>query len=398
MKLKSIILFLIISSHSVSAGDEWSYEYPYTDNFLYLHSLVNYSYNISWKYEFQKNLLSKNNMALNFASITTADLQTDSYLNLNQQLGTGWRFKGVGKYRANRFENEQIKYFGLGFEKTIVNNIGVFFLLNPTYEKENSDISFGAQITSDNRENYLLAEVELEDFLFNEKDDYGGKYLKDPVAFKWQLRYGHDRFFIFSSGRISTGFERIHENVELSPDLRFHSRQLNSAHVNLTYLIEKEFIAALSYDLYSFHESKSYSLPEENFIYDNSINRISIECRYTFQEVNNFRILSHYIMQDAFSIGYRAHDYSRNELANGLFYQRIFSAHALEAGLLFSIFNWDYMSYFGRDNYNRKDNVVKLMLSYQYQFENDAVLLFSLSQEIDTNAFGGGNLQYMMFF
>ena len=86
------------------------------------------------------------------------------------------------------------------------------------------------------------------------------------------------------------------------------------------------------------------------------------------------------------------------KLASGLFYQRLFSAHALEAGFLFSIFNWDYVSYAGRDNYDRKDNSTKLMLGYQYQFDNNAIILFSLSHEIDTDGFGGGDLQYMMFF
>ncbi len=398
MKLKTLILFLLIYPQYAYPGDEWTFEYAYKDNFLFLHSLVNYSYDISWKYDYQRNLIRSNSLALNFSSVTTADLMTDSYLNINQSLGGGWRFKSAGQYRANRFENEEVKYLGLGFEKTIISNIGLFFLFNPTYEKEENDVSFGTLVTSENREIYFVAEVELEDFLFNEKDDFGGKYLKEPVNFKWQLRYVFGRFTLFSNGRISTGFERTYDDIELSPELRFHSQKINSTNVTLAYNPGEELLTAVSYDHYSFSESKNYTAEEENYIYDNSINRISAECIYTFLPLNNIRILTNYIIQDAGSRGFREHDYTRKELASGIFYMRYFSEHALEAGFMMSIFDWKYVSYPDQDNYSRTDNSSKVMLAYHYTFKNNARFIFSISHEIDTEGFGGGNLQYIMFF
>jgi hypothetical protein len=154
----------------------------------------------------------------------------------------------------------------------------------------------------------------------------------------------------------------------------------------------------LAYDYYFFNEAKEYSSQAENFDYDNLINSISIEGQYTFQQVNKVRILSNYILQDASSIGYSAHDYSRRELASGVFYQRSFSEHALEGGFLISFFKWDYTSYAQTADYLRKDHSVKLMLGYHYHFEKNAIFILSLSHEIDTKGFGGGNVQYIMFF
>ena len=399
MKKAGQILFVfLIFSQSFAGGIDWKYEQPYTDEFLYLHSFVNYSYNAFWKFDWERNLVKTNGIKLNFGSVTTADLQSDSRLVFNQKIGDGWRFKGNGNYRANRFENSHVENLFVGMEKTIINNVGLFFLINPLYNKEFTDISFGALISNDNREKYLSAEIKLEDFLYNEKNDFDGKSVKDPIVLNWELRYGIEKFWFYFGGRLTNGFERKFDNSELSPEMIYHSQKVNRLNANLYYLFADRSIISFSYYYYSFAEAKQFYDQEFNYSYSNKINDIAIEIIYNFKEMNNFRLVSHYLFQRAGSSGFNAHDFERNETMNGLFYERIIGNNFIEVGYMFSIFNWDYNSQDNEKDYYRKDNSSKVKLSWTYKFKNNAQLQFSLSHEIDTNGFGGGNLQYQMFF
>ena len=397
IKAGQILFVFLICSQSVAGGIDWKYEQPYTDEFLYLHSFVNYSYNAFWKFDWERNLVKTNGIKLNFGSVTTADLQSDSRLVFNQKIGDGWRFKGNGNYRANRFENSHVENLFVGMEKTIINNVGLFFLINPLYNKEFTDISFGALISNDNREKYLSAEIKLEDFLYNEKNDFDGKSVKDPIVLNWELRYGIEKFWFYFGGRLTNGFERKFDNSELSPEMIYHSQKVNRLNANLYYLLTSKSIISISYYHYSFMEGKQFYDQEFNYSYSNKINDIAFEGIYNFKEMNNFRLVSHYLFQRAGSSGFNAHDFERNETMNGLFYERIIGNNFIEVGYMFSIFNWDYNSQDNEKDYYRKDNSSKVKLSWTYQF-NNAQLQFSLSHEIDTNGFGGGNLQYQMFF
>ena len=381
-----------------NVSQAWQFEKPYTDNYLYLHSFINYSHNAFWKFDWQKNLIKSNGLKINFGSVSTNDLQSDINLIINQEISNSWRFKSSGTYRANRFENSQKQNLFMGFEKTVFQSVGLFFQINPLFEKEYIDISFGGLFSDDKREKYISLEIILEDFLYGEKNDFEGKSINDPIVLNWKLRYGLDKIWFYVEGRLTNGFERKFEDKDHSPEINYHLQKINNVNSSLFYLLNRKSILSLNYYFYSFYESKNFYETENNFSYSNDIHDFSIELIYNFKKLNNFRLQSHYLIQNAVSIGYRAHHYKRKESLNGVYYERIFSNFSIEAGYLFSIFNWKYNRTLSNNDYSRSDFSSKVSISWNYQFNINAVLRLSLSHEIEINGFGGGNLQYMMFF
>ena len=184
----------------------------------------------------------------------------------------------------------------------------------------------------------------------------------------------------------------------ISPEINYHSQKINNVNSSLFYLLNKNSISSFNYYFYSFDESENFYETENNFSYSNEIHDFSIELIYNFKKLNNFRLQSHYLIQNAGSIGYRAHDYERKESLNGVYYERIFSNFSIEGGYLFSFYTRKYNGTLSNNDYSKNDFSSKIKISWNYKFNKNAVLQLSLSHEIDTNGFGGGNLLYMMFF
>jgi hypothetical protein len=123
-----------------------------------------------------------------------------------------------------------------------------------------------------------------------------------------------------------------------------------------------------------------------------------LELIVPWKERNRFRLLSHYMIQNAKSREFNAHDFNRDDFLSGFFLERIFSRHIIDAAYLFSIFDWTYTGLAGQDNYSRNGYTDKLELGWTYSFAKSARIHISISHQVSIGGFGGANLQYIMFF
>lgn len=374
------------------------YEDPYQDRFLYLHMYINYSYNIFWQNDWEEKYFSRNGFRLSVGSVTTDELMVDGQLAINEDLGSGWRFRGEGTMLATRHLNAREESAFMGFERNLYKNLSIFLLANPSFDKEETDASLGFLLTDNQREQYIRIALIPEDFVYQEKNDQGGISLKNPYALEWFLRFGKDRWRFYSEGRYSTGFEREFPDKEASPELGFHQQQINAFRVKVYYLPAASAIIGASLYHYYFEETKRFTAAEQNYFYTNEIYDAALEAIIPFKTQNRFRLLSHYVFQKAASAGFNAHDFERDDWLLGFFYERIFSRHIVDAGYMFTSFGWDYKALAGQGNYSRNGYVDKVKLGWTYSFKKIAQINISISHQLNIGGFGGANLQYIMFF
>lgn len=396
--LRCFILVFLLSSEVAAEDFQWEFEDTYRDRMLYLHAFMNYQLDAFWQWEWEQSYFSRHGFRLTVGSVTTDELLVDGQLVINQDLGGGWRFRGRGTFYATHHLNSGERSSFMGFERTLYKNLAIFLLANPDYDKENTDASMGVLLTSQNREKYVRLAFITEDFVYQEKNDRGGISLKSPYALEWFLRYGSGKWWVYSGGKLSTGFERQYPDKEASPEIDYHQQQINHFTAKLYYLPADSSIIAMNFAYYQFEEAQNFTVPAQDYEYANTLYDTSIEFIAPFKRYNRFRLLSHYIHQSAQSREYSAHDFERNDLLMGLFYERFLSRHKIDLGYMFSLFEWDYKGFSGQDNYARDGYVDKIKLGWTYAFKNQARLQISISHQLNIGGFGGANLQYLMFF
>jgi hypothetical protein len=392
------LFFLIFSSPALSSEFDWKFEEHYQDGLLFVHPLVNYRYNLFWLYGWEQRQFSQHGFRLTVGSVTTDELLVDGELVINQDLGGGWRFRGRGVSREALHFNTMEESIFAGFEKTIYKIFSVFLLASPNFDKEETDASMGLLFSSPNREKYLRLAFIPEDFVYDEKNDRGGISSQTPYAFEWFLRYGKEKWWIYSTGRFSTGFKREYPDKEASPELNSHQQQINNFIAKAYYLPTKNSIVGLGLSHYHFKEAKECTETQTNYAYANNLYDISLEVIVPWKKRNRFRLLSHYIIQNAESREFSAHDYDRDDLLAGFFYERFFSRHTVDVGYMFSFFDWKYTGFNGQDNYSRNGYTDKLKLGWSYSFARSAQIHISISHQVSIGGFGGASLQYMMFY
>jgi hypothetical protein len=399
MQIFLAVLFLLFFSSPVRSGEfDWKFEKHYQDGMLYLHPFVNYPYNLSWEYDWEQRQFSNHGFRLTVGSVTTDELLVDGELVINQDLGSGWRFRGRGVSREALHFNTGVESIFMGVEKTFYKNFSIFLLVNPSFDKEETDASTGILLTNSNREKYLRLAFIPEDFVYDEKNDRGGVSSQTPYAFEWFLRYGKEKWWIYSTGRFSTGFKREYPDKEASPELNSHQQQINNFTAKVYYLPTKISIIGFSLSYYHFDEAREFTEPQNIYTYANNLYDISLELIVPWKERNRFRLLSHYMIQNAKSREFNAHDFNRDDFLSGFFLERIFSRHIIDAAYLFSIFDWTYTGLAGQDNYSRNGYTDKLELGWTYSFAKSARIHISISHQVSIGGFGGANLQYIMFF
>jgi hypothetical protein len=151
-------------------------------------------------------------------------------------------------------------------------------------------------------------------------------------------------------------------------------------------------------DWYEFSELKTFRQPGLDYDYTNRQLNFAAEYIQTFRDRHRLRFLAHYIQQDAGSRGFNEHDYDRTDVLGGAFYEYLWPTSGLMFAYAFGIPDAEYFSLDDTRNFTLDDYRDKVIVGWRHNFSADAQILFSISHEVSINGFGGGNLQFQMFF
>lgn len=396
----SALILILWTVQTASAQEfEWRFEDTYRDEALYVHPLINYNFHPLWDLDWEKNFLRSNGFQFTAGSVTTSELLVHSQLTFNNDLENGWWFTARGLWNATRHENLKERTIFLGLERQVIPGASVFLLCHPRFDKEYLDVQMGVSIWNKSREQYFSAALVLNDLVYDSKNDQGGKTSQKPVGIQWYLRFGKGKWWIYSEGNFNTGFEREFPDIEESPLPASHQQRSNRFKLKWYYQWPEDNLFRLSAYYYRFDDARGFYDGGLNYDYQNEIIDLTPEYLFYFRKAHRFRVLMHFLRQKARSIGFSRHTFDRQDLMPAMFYEWLLKEHVLQAGFMFSVHNWDYESGGERDGYRVEQGYFdKVFLSYTHQFTKTAKILFSISHEVSVGGFGGGNIQYQMFF
>jgi hypothetical protein len=401
--MKSLIIFLtiilLVSASLYSQDFEWTKEFGYQDRLLFIHPFVNYDYNAYWYNDWEKNYFKGNGFIFSVGSVTTHELLVDGQLVLNQSLGAGWRFRGEGRWSETLHLKNVVKRPFMGLEKKVVFNSSLYLIVNPAYDKEYTDLNFGILYADSTYENYLRVGLLWEDFVYDDKNNREGVTDKVPYAMQWYARYQWDQFAVYSQGRLSQGFERRYPNEELSPVMTSHDLQHSNATAKFYYFPSDVSILNLSLYHYRYEETKTFYADSLNYNYKSHITDIGLDYLITLEDVNRLRLQLHYVTKSGQSVGYREHNFDRDDFLSAFSYERFFGRHIIELQYMFALPSWDYQSFHDQEPSSEcKGTMDKIKIGWTYQFPQSSKIHISVSHEVQVGNFGGANLQYILLF
>ena len=395
-----LVPFLLLGANAIAQvpDKDWELENGYDDDMLYLHALVNYSHDLYWQLDWERRLLQQNAFRLNTASVSADELHTVADLNINQDLNEKWRFQARAFRHETKYRPSRDDQLFLGLERAIMESSSVFLMATPQFNKEFMDLYAGYTFYRQDRQQYVRVGVLLEDMVFASKNELGGEYEEKPLALQWTVRLGREDWWIFSEGKIGTGFERIFPDADASPELSRHDRQENFVRLKFTRLVGSDVAWSAWVDWYEFSELKTFRQPGLDYDYTNRQLNFAAEYIQTFRDRHRLRFLAHYVQQDAGSRGFNEHDYDRTDVLGGAFYEYLWPMSGLMFAYAFGIPDAEYLSLDDTRNFTLDDYRDKVIVGWRHNFSADAQILFSISHEVSVNGFGGGNLQFQMFF
>jgi len=396
--MKNYTVYCFVLVQLVSASPDWTFEDAYDDEMLYLHALINYQFDQRWYDRWESNLFAGNGFLLSVGSVTVDDLLIDGHLVLNIDLGAGWRFQGDGRWLETRHLNTWTRDTFMGLEKLLSKNFSLFMNVTPFYNKEFTDIRTGFSIYNDDKTNYLRLGFKIDDFVYDDKNQFGAVTEKSPLGLEWHSRYQWEYLTVYTTGMLGTGYGRSFQDRNKSPDMTYHAQRINRAEFKVYASPLKKWLFGSGIYYYTFIDKKSYVDERESYIYENRMTDWHLEINYDLHPRHGIRNISHIVWQTAGSRGYRAHDYDRTDVMTGLFYLLHLKRHTIEAGYMFTLVDWSYSKLY-RD-YDRAESsyLDKLKLAWYYRFPNNAELNISVSHQVSIGGFGGANLQYIMLF
>ena len=399
VKLLTMPVLLMSAIALAQVPDEdWELEEGYDDDMVYLHALVNYSHDLHWQLEWERRLLADNGLRTNVASVSAQELLTTVDLNINQDLNDKWRFQGRAfRHETKRRPGRDDQFF-LGLERSILESSSVFLMVTPQYDKEFIDIYTGYTFYRQDRQQYVRVGILLEDLVFGSKNELGGEYEQEPVALQWAVRLGAEDWWIFSEGKRGTGFERVYPDAEASPELLRHDQRENYARLKFTSVVSNDVAWSVWVDWYDFAETKLFRQPGFDYDYTNTQLNFAAEYVHTLRDRHRLRFLAHYVQQEAGSTGFNEHDYDRTDVLGGAFYEYLWPQSGLTLAYAFGLPDARYQSLDDSRNFTLDDYRDKVIVGWRHNFSADAQILFSISHEVSTQGFGGGNLQFQMFF
>jgi hypothetical protein len=316
------ILLLGTSATAQVPVSDWEFEDPYRDQMLYLHALVNYSHDLEWQFDWERRQLADNSLRVNTGSATSTELLTDIDLNINAALNDKWRFQGSFRRTGLRQWPNVEEQLLLGFERSIFESSAVYLTVNPEFNKESIDIAAGYTFYRDERQQYVRLGVLIEDVNYETKNDRGGVTEKSPIGLQWLVRFAlANDWYLYSEGKVGSGFERVFPDATMSPDVSRHDRRTNTSQLRVSRLAEDLSAWSAWLDWYDFNEVMQFRQPGFDYEYRNTQLIFGAEHTRVLHDRHRLRFLVHYVDQKAESRGFNEHDYDRKDVLGGAFYE-----------------------------------------------------------------------------
>jgi hypothetical protein len=150
---------------------------------------------------------------------------------------------------------------------------------------------------------------------------------------------------------------------------------------------------------YRYDESKTFYLDSLNYSYKTDITDIGLDYLLTLKRGNRLRLQLHYVHKNGKSLGFRQHDFTRNDFLSALSYERFLGSHIIEVQYMFAVPSWEYQSFHDQESsYDYSGIMDKIKLGWTYQFPQNSKIHISVSHEVQVGNFGGANLQYILLF
>ena len=378
---------------------DWEFDDAYRDQMLYLHSLVNYSHDLQWQYDWERRQLADNSLRIKTGSATSKELLTDVDLNINQALNEKWRFQGI--YRRTGLRQWPIveQRLLLGLERSIFDSSGIYLTVNPEFDKEFIDIAAGYTLYRDDRQRYVRVGVLLEDVNYQTKNDDGGITEQDPIALQWLVRLAlANDWYLYSEGEVGSGFERVYPDATMSPDISRHDRRTNKSQLRMSRATQDGTAWSFWLDWHDFQEVMQFRQPALDYEYTNTQLVIAAEHARVLRDRHRLRFLVRFVDQKAESRGFNEHVYDRSDVLGGAFYEYLWPNSGATFGYAFGQPDIAFRAPDLTGDYNIDDYRDKLIVGWQYKFSADSQIYVSISHEVSAKGFGGGAIRFQMFF
>lgn len=383
----------------------WDFLSIYDDTLLNVHWLANYSFDLEWRFEWERRQLADNALRLAAGSVASDGLLTDLDLNINEPLNEKWRFQGrfirVGTKQLGRGEDQLL----LGLERSVFKSSGIYFMLNPQYEKEFLDFTAGYTFYKDDRQQYVRLGVFLEDYEYERKNKVGARSEQDPIALQWQARLGlGNEWYLYTEGDVGNGFDRVFEDPIESPELARHSRRENSAELRVSRFDADGEGWSVWTQWLDIQEAKEFREPDLFFDYRTTQIVVSGEHIRIVADRHRLRFMLHYVDFQAERTGHYAHEFDRTEIVGGVFYEYLWPRSGLTIAFAAGFPEIDFRIDDPNEVFDIDSNGEKLIIGWRQEISRNAHVRVLISQEVTPSdgdfagGFGGGSLQYQMFF
>lgn len=398
-RLLFALLFIGTCTYAQLPDENWPYEDSYQKQMLFLHPFINYAFDVEWQYEWERRQFVSHAARVNTGSVASDELLTDVDINISQPLNDKWRFTGRFNRAGFRWQQLRDEQLHLGLERSIFGSSAIYLTVNPEYNKEAIDVAAGYTFYKDNREQYVRIGLLAEDFEWETTKELGGKQEQDPIAVEWAVRLGFgNNWWIYSDGKVGTGFERTFPDATISPDVSRHDRYENKAQLRLTRAEQDGKIWSAWVSWYDFNELKEFRQPGFDYDYSDTVINLALEHTRLIGDRHRLRLLAHFVDRQAESTGFNAHDYDRQDLLAGVFYEYLWPNSGLTLAYAAGQPDIIYTAADPVDDYKLDDYRDKVILGWRYTFSEDAQIRFSISHEIAAEGFGGGAVQFQTFF
>ncbi len=393
-------LLILVAESANAQVVEWEFDDSYDSNLVFVHPLVNYAINPDWVRARERVLFDGTSFEATIGSVTTQRLYTDARVRIDEGLGdTRFRFY----YNLRWLDGEHLDTTWLqqfvGFEMKATGPLGLQAMIHPTPAKDDMDLAVGVTLTNDSRQRYLRALVRWDNFLWEKRNESGGTSVQEPVGIQWEGRWAGGSFEAFSEGRVQSESERLFPDSTQSPLVSGTQNQVNGSNTRLRWLSGETSYLELQLSTYLFVEGEDCRDPAGSFGYRNRI--LETVLRYVFPLGERWRAWPalHLIDQEAEAEGRRQYTFSRTDLMPVVFVGYSFSdSNMLELGYMGSVSNRVQMDVDPQYDLDRRSYADKIEIAWTHSFVPTARLQFSLSQEVTSGRFGGGNIQFMGLF
>ena len=400
MKYLALLTMVIaLGARAELPQEDWAFEDGYRNDLLYVHALANYSWDLQAQFEWERHQFTNNALRVNTGSVSSDRLFTDIDLSVNESLNDKWRFSGRFERDGQRRRTVTTEQLLLGFERSILDNSAVFVTVNPEYDKSFMDVNVGYALYRSSRQEYLRVSVLLEDINFESKNDLGGVEEQQALSLEWVARWRlPGDWFVYSEGRVGQGFERRFDDASVSIELAYQAQRNNRAELRLSRQSEDGSLWSVWGEWVDFEDERQFRSPGFDYDYANRELTLSAEHVRLLTERHRLRVLAHYVAREAQSIGFNAHRYARQEVLGGAFYEYLRANSGISVGYALGVPDFEYVAAAPDASYSLGEFSDKLIVGFRYAFSARAHVRASLSQEVSQRGFGGGAVQFQMFF